>query len=62
MNPSKWNRETPASRADCRPIEDKALGLIFEMDDAAAKWLRAQLADMAAKGSRRAAMFLGKDG
>jgi hypothetical protein len=59
MTPRGWNRETPVSRADRRPIEEKALCLLFAMDDAAAERLHAQLADMAAKGSRRAALFKG---
>lgn len=47
------------NRADNRTIEEKALGLIMAMDDQAATRLRKRLADMAAKKSKRAAMFLG---
>ena len=55
-------RYDPA-RADARPIEDKALGLIFAMDDAAAARLHSKLADMAkvnTDGGKRAAMFHGR--
>ncbi len=50
-------------RADARPIEEKALGLIFAMDDAAAERLREKLAEMGngdTPGRQRAAMFCGK--
>lgn len=50
-------------RADVRPIEEKALGLLFAMDDAAAERLRAKLAEMKigdTAGKKRAAMFCGK--
>ncbi|MEB3214582.1 MAG: hypothetical protein VKL39_24750 [Leptolyngbyaceae bacterium] len=46
-------------RADRRPIDEKALGLIFAMDDAAAERLHRTLSAMAAAKSRRAAMFWG---
>jgi hypothetical protein len=49
-------------RADARPIEEKALGLIFAMDAEAAKRLHDTLAVMASSsgaGSKRARMFLG---
>lgn len=50
-------------RADARPIEEKALGLIYAMDDAAAARLRSKLDEMAkhkGAGGQRAAMFCGK--
>lgn len=49
-------------RADARPIEEKALSLIYAMDDAAAARLREKLSAMAqhkSAGGRRAAMFCG---
>lgn len=48
-----------AARADQRPIEEKALGLLFAMDDQAAARLHAMLKKMAAASSKRATMFLG---
>lgn len=51
--------EIHRNRDDDRSIEDKALGLIYAMDDAAALRLLFKLREMAAKGSNRAAMFCG---
>jgi hypothetical protein len=50
------------SRADARPIHEKALGLIFAMDAAAAANLHSTLARMATgtcAGAKRAQMFKG---
>jgi hypothetical protein len=50
------------SRADARPIHEKALSLIFAMDDAAAANLHSTLARMATgtgAGAKRAQMFKG---
>lgn len=49
-------------RADNRPIEDKAIGLIFAMNDEQALCLLAKLRQMAARpgaGGERAEMFCG---
>lgn len=47
-------------RADARPIEEKALGLIMAMDDAAAWRLREALERLASQKLTRAQMFCGK--
>ena len=47
-------------RADRRSIEDKASGLIYAMDDAAAERLFERLKWQAEKESARAKMFLGR--
>lgn len=51
-------------RADSRPIEEKALGLLYAMTDDQAKLLLEKLARMAGggqtAGQKRAAMFVGK--
>lgn len=50
-------------RADSRPIEEKALSLLFAMDDAAAVRLAEKLSDLAnskTPGGSRAAMFVAK--
>jgi hypothetical protein len=51
-------------RADDRPIEDKALGLLFAMTDEQAKALHNKLATMIGSkttaGELRAAMFFGQ--
>jgi vacuolar-type H+-ATPase subunit E/Vma4 len=46
------------SRADARPIEEKAYGLIFAMTDKEAARLRQMLLDEAAAKSRRANFIL----
>jgi hypothetical protein len=52
-------KRLPEHRADARPIEEKALGLIFAMDDDAAKRLHEMLRHMASRDSKRARMFVG---
>jgi hypothetical protein len=51
------------NRADTRPIHEKALSLIFAMDDAAAAKLHSTLGRMATgtgAGAKRAQMFKGE--